>query len=131
MKWFWDSSSNINAIINIISTVISGVIFIAGLVISVLRLKLKGNQYKYLNLVVDSQTKQSMKCYVPTRAQDIDPCDEDKNDFFCVELIPFFIKQVFKDSDGQYFIILADSGMGKTTFLLRLFFEYYKKIFKP
>ena len=51
MKWFWDSSSNINAIINIISTVISGVIFIAGLVISVLRLKLKGNQYKYLNLV--------------------------------------------------------------------------------
>ncbi len=130
MKWFWDNSSNINAIISIISTVISGTIFIAGLVISVLRLKLKSNQYKYLNLVVDSQTKQSMKCYVPTRAQNIDPCDEENNNFFSIELIPFFIKQVFKESDEQYFIVLADSGMGKTTFLLKLFFTYYKRILK-
>lgn len=127
---FWDNSSNINAIISIISTVISGVIFIAGLVISVLRLKLKSNQYKYLNLVVDSQTKQSMKCYVPTRAQDIDPCDEENNNFSCIELIPFFIEQIFEESDEQYFIILADSGMGKTTFLLKLFFKYYKKVLK-
>lgn len=130
MEWFWDNSSNINAIINIITTVVSGTIFVVGLAISILRLKLKSNQYNYLNLVIDSQTKQSMKYYISTRAQDIDPCDEDNNDFSCIKLIPFFIKQIFKGSDEQYFIILADSGMGKTTFLLRLFFRYYKKILR-
>ena len=109
---------------------VSGVIFIVSLVISSMRLKLKCYQYKYLNLVVDSQTKQSMKYYISTRVREKDPCDEENNDFSGFKLIPHFIKEIFKKSEEQYFIILADSGMGKTTFLLKLFFKYYKKILK-
>jgi len=77
---------------------------------------------------MDSRTKESMKYYIFTKGQDIDPCTEEN----CIDasLIKLFTKKIFKNSDKQYFIILADSGMGKTTFLLKLFFIYYKKIFK-
>lgn len=129
-EWIWYNSSNLYSVIGVVTSILSVSIFIWGLIIGVLRLKLKRNQFKYLNLVVDNQTKQSMKYYVPTRAQNIDPCTEEDNGVQSIKLIPFFIKHVFKDSQKQYFVILADSGMGKTTFLLKLFLEYYKKVFK-
>ena len=72
----------------------------------------------------------SMRYYIPTRAQEVDPCDDVCTTDSFINLIPFFINEVFKNSDTQYFVILADSGMGKTTFLLKLFFEYYKKLLK-
>lgn len=133
-QWIWENISNIDSIVSIIAVILSGGVFIGGvvygLITSILRLKLKRNQYKYLNLVVDNQTKQSMKYYIPTRAQSTDPCDEKESHNISNKIIPFFIKNVFTKSDNQYFIILADSGMGKTTFLLKLFFTYYKKILR-
>ena len=69
------------------------------------------------------------KYYIPTRAQDIDPCDQDEirennGNFISQSLIPFFCNDAFKESSqGKYYLVLADSGMGKTTFLLRLFRE--------
>lgn len=134
-SWIWDNISNIDSIVSIITTLLSGGVFIGGVVYgiiaSILRLKLKRNQYKYLNLVVDNQTKQSMKYYIPTRGQDIDPnTEEDSQSMITKELVPFFVDEIFNKSDAQYFIILADSGMGKTTFLLHLFFKYYKRIFR-
>ena len=130
-KWIWDNLSNIDSILSILTVILSGLIFIERLIMGILRLKLKRNQYKYLNLVVDRQIKQSMKCYVPTRAQDIDPnTEEDSQSMITKELVPFFIDEIFNKSDDQYFIILADSGMVKTTFLLHLFFKYYKRIFR-
>ena len=132
--WSWNNISKIDSIVNIIAVILRGGAFIGGvacgLIASILRLKLKRNQYKYLNLVVDNQTKQSMKYYIPTRAQEVDPCDDVCTTDSFIKLIPFFINKVFKNSDTQYFVILADSGMGKTTFLLKLFFEYYKKLLK-
>lgn len=128
-KWIWNNLSNIDSLINIIKVILGGFFCICGFIWGVLQLKLKNNQYKYLNLIVDRQTKQSMKYYVNTRAQTVDPCSEEFT-YTRVRLLPLFIKQIFKNSETQYYIILADSGMGKTTFLLKLFFKYYKKIFK-
>lgn len=111
--WIWDNISNIDATISTI-VVISGVII-------PMSIRLKNNHNCLKKFGFDKQTKQSMKYYVPTRGIDIDPCDKediDENSGF--ELIPFFMR-VFKNTDSQYFIILADSGMGKTTFLLKLF----------
>ena len=34
----------------------------------------------------------------------------------------------FEKNRNRYYIVLADSGMGKTTFLFNLFFSYYKKL---
>lgn len=121
-KWIWDNISNIDATVSTITAICSGVVFV------VVRLKIRHTQLKCLNL--DKRTRQSMKYYISTRVQNSDPCDKeyvDNNSSFA--LIPFFMK-AFKSSESQYFIILADSGMGKTTFLLKLYFKYRRKIFK-
>lgn len=90
--------------------------------------------YRSYSSFVDSvYTKEYRKAvshyYVSTRAQDVDPCEqeeirENNGKFFSVLLIPFFMKEAFSDSSaGRFFLVLADSGMGKTTFLLRLYKE--------
>jgi len=138
LEWFLEHISTIESFLNVMITIVKGFVLaggmIGGLIMGFFRLKLKCNQYKYLNLVVDSQIKQAMRYYIPTRGQNIDPCEEEeyatRHSFVSVELVKLFMKEIFKSSEVQYFIILADSGMGKTTFLLKLFFEYYKKIIK-
>lgn len=129
--WVWDNISNIDALVAVIMVIVSIAVIVSGMVAGFLRLKLKHNRYKYLNIPIDRVTKQSMRYYVPTRGQKTDPSagEEDAgNDSF--NLTNLFLKEIFSKSDEQYFIILADSGMGKTTFLLNLFLEYYKKIFR-
>lgn len=70
------------------------------------------------------------KFYVETRGQDIDPCyndeiREDNGVYFSVPLVPFFINTAFLSTDqAKYYLVLADSGMGKSTFLLRLYHDY-------
>lgn len=121
-SWIWDNISNIDSTISIIAVIVGTTISI------MVRLKIRRDQLKCF--ILDRQTKQSIKNFVPTRGINIDPCDqEDVDSDSGFELIPFFMK-VFKNPEMQYFIILADSGMGKTTFLLKLFFKYKKKIFK-
>lgn len=74
--------------------------------------------------------KMISKCYIPTRAQDIDPCDQDEirennGKFISKLLIPFFRNEAFPSSShGKYYLVLADSGMGKSTFILRLYHDY-------
>lgn len=99
------------------------------------------NEYKYRLLPIDEATKQSMKYYVPTRAQDTIPVAEEmyneevhsqnrKKEEVLYEknLVSYFIKSEFGNKDKKDYIILADSGMGKTTFLIKLFKKYYFKI---
>lgn len=68
--------------------------------------------------------------YIPTRGQDIDPCDqeeirEDNGTFLSEPLIPFFCHTALTDrSHGRYYMILADSGMGKSTFMVSLYRKY-------
>ena len=51
-SWIWDNISDIDAIVSIITAILSVGVFIGGvaygLIVSILRLKLKRNQYKYL-----------------------------------------------------------------------------------
>ena len=84
-------------------------------------------QSQFINENYSKEAKKSItRYYIQTRGQDIDPCDqeeirEDNGKFLSENLIQFFIKRAFKeDSFGKYYLVLADSGMGKTTFLLRL-----------
>ena len=126
-----DNISEINAFLGVAEKLIAIVIAVAGTINLILKIKLKRYQYKYLIMPIDKQTKESMKYYISTRAQIIDPFDGQKDqDPQDIKLVSFFIKRVFKDNAQQYYIVLADSGMGKTTFLLKLFFSYYKKLTK-
>lgn len=131
LSYIWNNLSNIDSLINIIMSILGICAFSGSLIAGFLRLKLKHNRYKCLNIPIDNVTKKSMKYYVPTRGQKRDPCTEDENiRCFSIDLTSYFVKQVFENSNEQYYIVLADSGMGKTTFLLHLFFQYYKKIRK-
>lgn len=75
----------------------------------------------------------NLKYYITTHGQKNSPIDGkelNKNEVHH-NLINFFIHDVFiNDGYGRYFIILADSGMGKSTFLQMLFLKYRRKIFK-
>lgn len=67
--------------------------------------------------------------YIPTKYQDTAPsqADEPSRSFIDspkAELIPMMLKTAFKQDDNRYYIILADSGMGKTTFMMNLFLAY-------
>ena len=95
----------------------------------IMRKKLKKAQNEALIGFTNQDLKKALKYYVSTKGQDIDPCIESedyvRNSFISRNLIDLFTENIFKSSEMRYFIILADSGMGKTTFLLKLFFSYY------
>lgn len=94
----------------------------------------KGSFNRYVDTVYNKEIRKELsKYYIPTRAQDVDPCEydeirENNGKFISCNLVPFFINEAFKESSsGQFFLVLADSGMGKTTFLLKLYHTYLKK----
>lgn len=74
--------------------------------------------------------RQKRALFIPTHGQSHSPAYEDepmKGIKFIpkVPLIPFFIKTAFnekKESD-KFYLILADSGMGKTTFMINLYLQ--------
>ena len=77
------------------------------------------------------KVKNATKFFIPTRFQNISPTKEDEPGISLKHvakqfLIPKFIDEIFKgkkESD-KFYLILADSGMGKTTFLINLYMEY-------
>src|SRR5690606_7751375 len=78
-----------------------------------------------------AEIHRSMKYFVNTKCQSVSPSitSEPGHSFAFVPrelIIPFFIKKVFNyfDNDSKYFLILADSGMGKTTFLINLLIKF-------
>ena len=77
------------------------------------------------------------KYYIETNFQNIDPANQHDfliNQSFVAKekLIPFFIKRGLKsNSENKYFFVLADSGMGKTTFMINLYFRYFRLIRWP
>lgn len=69
--------------------------------------------------------------YIKTKCQNVDPSDEInlKSSFAFAakeDLLKFFLKKVFKNSNtvNKFYLILADSGMGKTTFMVNLYIRY-------
>lgn len=75
--------------------------------------------------------------YIETRYQNISPTEDDEPGCKYIasakdKLLPLFLDKVFKygKDDNKYFLILADSGMGKTTFLVNLYLRYKTKNWK-
>jgi hypothetical protein len=76
--------------------------------------------------------KQKRDLFIPTQAQSHSPTYEEEPKQGIkfipkVPLIPFFIKTAFnekKESD-KFYLILADSGMGKTTYMINLYLQYH------
>jgi len=76
--------------------------------------------------------RQATRYYIPTQFQNASPAREDEPGFthqhvIRSRLIPFFIKTAFnvKAESERFYLILADSGMGKTTFMVNLYLRYH------
>ena len=78
--------------------------------------------------------ERTTRYYVPVKYQNLAP-SEDQNPgskYIATAkepLIPLFVNKAFKNSadDNKYYMILADSGMGKTTFMINLYLAYKNK----
>lgn len=80
------------------------------------------------------EIKNATQYFVPTKCQNVAPSREQEprqtHAFATKEkLIPFFLKKVFKaeKEPDRFYILLADSGMGKTTFMINLYLKYIKQ----
>lgn len=131
-NWFLNESS-----IYIKGITLSSVIgFTYKLVLCILKIKSNNQDEKALfPYYPKSIIKYAKKNYIRTKCQNIDPANElnYKSSFaFSTreDLLNFFLKKVFKieDGDTQFYLILGDSGMGKTTFLLNLFSKYISNL---
>lgn len=83
---------------------------------------------------IPSDVRNATKYYIPTRFQNVSPTEDEEPGRRHIasaknELMPLFLKSILsKDiGDNKYYLILADSGMGKTTFLINLFIQYKNK----
>ena len=88
---------------------------------------------KDLNPYFDyKKVKTAQEYFIQTQFQNESPTREDEPGFmhrFVAKrpLIPFFLKTAFdeKKETDKYYLILADSGMGKTTFMINLYVKNY------
>ncbi|MCB0304981.1 MAG: SUMF1/EgtB/PvdO family nonheme iron enzyme, partial [Calditrichaeota bacterium] len=131
--WLERMGLNLNASVAL-ATVIN-----AALVYGILKLsKHLINRYKNSRVARDlapyfdyQKVKSARDLFIPTQFQNQSPTREDEPAFshkFVSKnpLIPFFMKTAFdekKESD-KFYLILADSGMGKTTFMINLYVKY-------
>jgi len=84
-----------------------------------------------------SEIRNATHFYIPTQWQNIPPSiNTELNDSFTdiarKPTLPHFMNRVFssdlsKQVDTKFFLVLADSGMGKTTLMINLFLEWNKK----
>lgn len=84
-----------------------------------------------LNYKLSKDQLKPLKYYVTTFGQLTLPANDtnDNNERF--NLMKFFMNEVFKENKyGRYFIVLGESGMGKSTFLQKLYLKYHRKMFK-
>ena len=123
--------SLISYLLGILSVIFSVVLFFKKIVLEwFLKRKLSKYQYMALGYNINDDTKKTFDCYISARWQKVDPCNfENDNPCDSEELIPYMMCNIKKNSN-KYYIILGDSGMGKTTSLYMIFFYYYKKIFR-
>lgn len=75
--------------------------------------------------------------YIPTKFQNVSPTADDEPGKTHLasakqELMPMFLNKAFKDhgDNTKYYLILADAGMGKTTFMVNLFLNYTARPFR-
>ncbi len=80
----------------------------------------------------EASIRQARRYYIPTQYQNASPTRQEEPGFTHqyiarAELIPFFINNAFntKVESERFYLILADSGMGKTTFMINLYMTYH------
>lgn len=109
--------------------------WVKNVTLKIIKTKLENHQHQTPEYNLDySAAISAQKNYIPMRFQDKDPCnlEEPIDNFKDISCTPVYFKMnmLFSGKNNfHYFLILADSGMGKTTFLCHILFSYYKRLF--
>lgn len=80
--------------------------------------------------------RKARRFYVQTKWQNVPPSKENEpGDTFATatkeKVIPFMTKKVFRSKvNKKFFLVLGGSGMGKSTFMINLFFKAKRKGYK-
>ena len=81
-----------------------------------------------------SDVDRATRYYIATKYQNVSPSEDEEpgREYIASaknKIIPLFLKKVFINgaSDVKYYLILADTGMGKTTFMINLYIRYKNK----
>ena len=122
----------------IIALVLVSLSFIIGLVKLIFfinkQFRLKRMSRNLKPYFTSQEIKHHTKNYIQTRSQNVPPSNEDEPiDSIAAtvtqRLIPLMWKQILPEKNPQkYILILADSGMGKTTFSINLFIKQKSRI---
>lgn len=77
------------------------------------------------------EVENATKYYIPTQFQNVPPSEDEEpgRNYIAAArqpLLPLFLKNAFYNDkdDNKYYLVLADSGMGKTTFMINLYLSY-------
>lgn len=77
------------------------------------------------------EVETATKYYIPTNFQNVPPSEDEEPGRSYIAaarnpLIPLFINKAFveEENDHKFYLVLADSGMGKTTFMINLYLSY-------
>lgn len=97
--------------------------------------KVNKNTDELLDYYTPYEIYNARKNYIPTYGQKVDPSsflepgESTSNKIKKRNLIKYFFKEFnYKRDDKKFFLVLGDSGMGKTTFLLNLYIKYRLRI---
>lgn len=83
------------------------------------------------NFFMPTDVERATRYYISTQYQNVSPSEDEEPGRRYIaaaknKLIPLFLQKAFlqgKDNN-KYYLILADTGMGKTTFLINLYISY-------
>ncbi len=127
-NWIWDDTTLYVKIPVILGALVAFYKLVIVIIEFIRNYRDNRSLFPYYN---NDATKKARKYFIRTKCQNIDPSDELnlKSSFAFAakeDLLKFFLKKVFngKQTTNQFYLILGDSGMGKTTFMLNLFSRY-------
>lgn len=100
------------------------------------KIKINKNGKSLFPYYTKGYIEEAQKKYIRTKCQNIDPANEIslKQSFAFAtkeDLLRFFLRKVLKvkENENRFYLILAGSGMGKTTFMLNLYIRF-KSVFR-
>ncbi len=122
--------------IGLAQEVLAGIILVALGGVCTFFIKRMGIKKDLLGYYSKSEVDDYTACFIPTHYQTVGPHleNEPANANFVnarEKLIPKFIKEIFSPNNpNKFYIVLAGTGMGKSTFMVNLFYQYHKRPFR-
>jgi sulfatase modifying factor 1 len=129
-SWGFSKEKSAGLAVVVIALLVWGIVYVGKYLINHYKNSKAANDLApWLNY---GQVKEYRRNFISSKFQNQSPTKEDEPSFSTKfvsksPLIPFFIKTGFneKNESDKFYLVLADSGMGKTTFMVNLFVEYH------